>query len=129
MGCMLGTTPRRAKRGMSAGVRIWACSIRSRDAGPPAARPARTRSNTSSTMVLARSPMACTHTWKPRALASRVSRSTSSGGTSTSPVLAGSSQYGECSAAPREPSAPSSQSFTAPTTSRPSPTVSGAPPR
>ena len=77
--------------------------------------------------MLARSPMACTHTWKPRLAASRVMRSTSSGGTSTSPLFAGSSQYGAWSAAPREPSAPSSQSLTAPTVRRPSPIDSGAP--
>ncbi len=124
VGCMLGTTPRRAKRGMSAGVRIWACSTRSRGAGPPSPS---TRSNTSSTSVFARSPMACTHTWKPRAVASRVSRSTSSGGTRIRPVFFESSQYGEWSAAPREPSAPSSQSLIAPTVSRPSPTDSGPP--
>ena len=36
-------------------------------------------------------------------------------------MLAGSSQYGAWSAAPREPSAPSAMSFTAPTNTRPSP--------
>ena len=41
--------------------------------------------------------------------------------------VAGSSQYGAWSAAPREPSAPSSQSLTAPTVRRPSPTDSGVP--
>src|SRR6266581_4069084 len=97
VGCMLGTTPRRAKRGMSAGARIWACSTRSRGRRPPVAS---TFSKTSSASVLARSPIACTQTWKPRPTASRVMRSTSSGGTSTSPVFAASSQYGAWSAAP-----------------------------
>src|SRR6185295_5014604 len=38
VGCMLGTTPRRANRGMSAGARICACSTRNGDRGPPAGR-------------------------------------------------------------------------------------------
>ena len=59
--------------GRSAGCRREPGSARARRAGGAAGpASASARSNTSRTSVLARSPMACTQTWKPSAAASRV---------------------------------------------------------
>ena len=110
--CMLGRTPSARKRGMSASARICACSTRRRARRAAAGWRASACSNVSSVSVFARSPIACTHTWKPRV--DRLVREPGElvrAGSAARPRLSGSSQYGECSAAPREPSAPSDMSL------------------
>ena len=112
-----GARPGARKRGMSRSARIWACSTRLamvRGAPPGGAAGQRTLEGVEDERVRPVADRVDADLETPGA-AARARASSSSGGSSRSPVFAGSSQYGAWSAAPREPSAPSAISFTAPT--------------
>ncbi len=127
--CIEGITRNAANRGMSSSATICACSTRNRLSFSFGATPAAAKAfvYASSTRRFARSPMACAAIWNPAASARPVNDSSASCGTMTSPVFPGSSVYGSISAAPRDPSAPSTTTFTARTVKRPSPWFNSGP--
>ena len=104
-GWKLATTPSARNRGRSAGSKssMWASTGRPSCEGFAS----RARAKASSVTRIARSPIACTCTWKPSWSKRRIRSSSASGGYTSGPASPGRSRYGASSAAVRASRTPS----------------------